>query len=171
MSDGLNKEQRYDYFAHMLRNYANSFPLMREDQLLDYAELTYRFLTADNDTSQRACVATMIGISDNASYVFIDVDTSDYNNEDFKKMGYLKAQVDIAKRLIQSDHKTTFVADMTKLPPEEVEEIKLNLHPKMKKIIHNMIKEGMSEDMIAKLMETTIDIVHDVKYKMVKPNK
>ncbi|NRD76651.1 hypothetical protein HPT25_03995 [Bacillus sp. BRMEA1] len=84
-------------------------------------------------------------------------------HEEWMNIGYKKAQKKIATNLLLNDHKTTFVSEVTELPLEEVEKIKIDHSPKIRKIIRNMMNEGISEYTIARLLQVPVEIVFDVR--------
>jgi hypothetical protein len=86
--------------------------------------------------------------------------------EEYLVIGYQKAQKEIAARLLAEDMKVSFVASVTNLSEEIVERIKLDHSPRLKKIARNMLKDGMDEHVIARLLEIPVHIVNEVKEKM-----
>ncbi|MGE8203044.1 hypothetical protein ACQKP0_00550 [Heyndrickxia sp. NPDC080065] len=62
--------------------------------------------------------------------------------------------------------KVSFVASVTKLSEEIVERIRLDHSPRIKKIIRNMVKDDVEDDVIAKYLEVPKSLVYEVKEKM-----
>lgn len=60
------------------------------------------------------------------------------------------------------------MASVTNLSEEIVERIRLDNSPRLKKIIRNMLKDGVGNEVISKYLEVPKSLIYEVKEKMEK---
>jgi hypothetical protein len=82
------------------------------------------------------------------------------------ELGYRKAQRDIAKRMVLNECNDSFIQEMTQLTKEDVLKVRFDSSLQLRRIIQNMLKEKVSENKIALMLEVPIEIVNEVKGRL-----
>lgn len=59
MSEGLNKQERYEYMAKVLKRQSYAIHYMSDEYIRDYVELIHLFLNTNDNISQIGNISTM----------------------------------------------------------------------------------------------------------------